>query len=141
MIILNLNWLAIGVSALAYFALGAIWFNPKVFGTMWMKGHGISAPTEEDKKKMPMVMLTTLVLCVIGTIALAYFIHVFSFYNVNWRWYSGAKVALVGGIGFTGVGIAMNYMYTKKPWSLIILDSAYHVVGLVIAGIIISSWM
>ena len=141
MIIQHLNWLAIAASALAYFCLGAIWFNPKVFGTIWMKGHGISEPNEEDKKKMPMMMLSTFVLCFIGTVALAYFIHVFSFYTVNWQWYSGVKVALVGGIGFTGVGIAMNYMYTKKSLPLIIIDSSYHIVGMAIAGIIMSVWM
>ena len=140
MIIQHLNWLSVAVSALAYFALGAIWFNPKVFGTIWMKGHGIAAPTEEDKKKMPMMMLTTFILCFIGTIALAYFIHVFSFYTVNWQWYSGVKVALVGGIGFTGVAMAMNYMYTKKPLLLIIIDSSYHIAGMAIAGIIMSVW-
>ena len=139
MIIQNLNWLAIAAAALAYFALGAIWFNPKVFGTIWMKGHNIT-PNEEDKKKMPMMMLTTFVLCFIGTIALAYFIYVFSFYTVNWQWYSGVKVALVGGCGFTGVAMAMNYMYTKKSWTLIIIDSSYHIVGMTIAGIIMSVW-
>ncbi|MBI4929180.1 MAG: DUF1761 domain-containing protein [Bacteroidetes bacterium] len=140
MIIQHINWLAVAVSAIAYFALGAIWFNPKVFGTIWMKGHGITAPTEEDKKRMPMMMATTLVLCFIGVIAMAYFVHVFSFYQVNWRWYSGAKVGLVAGIGFTGVGIAMNYMYTKKSLTLIIIDSAYHLIGMVGAGIIMSVW-
>jgi len=140
MIIQHLNWLAVAVSAIAYFALGAIWFNPKVFGTTWIKGHGITAPTEEDKKRMPMVMATTLVLCFIGAIAMAYFVHVFSYYQVNWRWYSGAKVGLVAGIGFTGVAIAMNYLYTKKSLALIIIDSAYHIIGMVGAGIIISAW-
>lgn len=140
MIILHLNWLAVAVSALAYFALGAIWFNPKVFGTMWMQGHGISAPTEEDKKRMPMIMITTLVLCFIGTIAMGYFVEVFRYYQVNWRWYSGAKVAVVAGCGFTGVAMAMNYMYTKKSLKLIIVDSAYHLVGMIGAGIILSVW-
>ena len=140
MIIQQLNWLAVAVSALAYFCLGAIWFNPKVFGTLWMKGHGIAGPTEEDKKRMPMIMASTLVLCFIGAIAVGYFVYVFSFYEVNWRWYSGVKVGLVAGCGFTGVGIAMNYMYTRKPMSVIIIDSAYHVVGMVMAGIIMSVW-
>lgn len=139
MIIQNLNWLAIAVSALAYFALGAIWFNPKVFGTIWMKGHSIT-PTEEDKKKMPMVMLTTFILCFIGTIAMAYFVEVFRYYQVNWQWYSGVKVGLVAGCGFTGVGMAMNYMYTRKSLTLIIIDSSYHIAGMVVAGIILSVW-
>lgn len=140
MILQHFNWLAIVVSALAYFCLGAIWFNQKVFGTIWMKGHGITGPTEEDKKKMPMIMLSTLVLCFVAAVALAYFIHVFSFYTPNWQWYSGVKVAMVGGIGFAGVAIAMNYMYTRKPFSVIIIDSLYHVIGLSVAGIILSAW-
>ena len=140
MIIQNLNWFAIAISAIAYFAMGAIWFNPKVFGTMWMKGHGISTPTEEDKKKMPMIMIATLILCFIGAFALSYFIYVISSYQMAWRWYSGVKIGLVAGCGFTGVGIAMNYMYTKKPLTLIIIDSLYHIVGMVISGIILSVW-
>src|SRR3989304_149705 len=118
MIITHLNWLAVAVSAIAYFSLGAIWFNPKVFGTIWMKGHGITEPTEEEKKRMPMMMATTLVLCFIGAITMGYFVEVFSFYQVNWRWYSGVKVGLIAGCGFTGVGMAMNYMYTRKSWML-----------------------
>lgn len=136
MIIQHLNWIAVAVSALAYFALGAIWFNPKVFGTIWMKGHGLTAPTEEDKKRMPAMMVTTFILCFIGAITAGYFC-----YAVNsWDWMRGAKIGAIAGIGFTGVGIAMNYIYTKKSWTLIILDSSYHVVGMMMAGAIISAW-
>lgn len=136
MIIQHLNWLAVAVSALAYFALGAIWFNPKVFGTLWMKGHGITGPTEEDKKRMPMMMMTTLVLCFIGATTAGYFC-----YAVNsWDWMRGAKIGAMGGIGFAGVGLAMNYMYTRKPLSVIIIDTSYHVVGMVMAGVIMSVW-
>ena len=140
MIIQQINWLAVLTSTLAYFMLGAIWFNPKVFGSVWMKGHNIGAVTEEDKKKMPMMMITTFVLCFIGVIAMDYFVEVFRVYQVNWRWYSGVKVGLVAGCGFSGVGIAMNYMHTRKSWTLIIIDSSYHVAGMVIAGIILSVW-
>ena len=135
MIIQHLNWLAVAVSALAYFSLGAIWFNPKVFGTVWMKGHGIT-PTEEDKKNMGKMMLSTLVLCFIGAITAGYFCYAIN----SWDWMRGAKIGFIAGCGFTGVGIAMNYMYTKKPLSVIIIDSAYHVVGMVTAGVIMSVW-
>ena len=140
MIIQNLNWLAIFVSAIAYFALGAIWFNPKVFGTIWMTGHSLTV-TEEDKKRMPMVMVCTFILCFIGVTALSYFVYVSRFYlHTNWVWYSGLKIGLVAGCGFSGVGIAMNYVYTKKSFTLILIDSAYHVVGMIISGIILSVW-
>ena len=141
MIIQNLNWLAVIVSAIAYFALGAIWFNPKVFGTIWMKGHNLAPPTEEDKKRMPMRMLSTFILCLIGAAAMAYFMYVSSSYHhTSWRWYSGVKIGLIAGCGFSGVGIAMNYIYTRKSFTLILIDSAYHVVGMIVSGIILSVW-
>lgn len=30
----DLNWLAVVVAAIAYFALGALWYAPPVFGTI-----------------------------------------------------------------------------------------------------------
>ena len=37
----DLNWLAILVAALAFFALGAVWYQPKVMGGRWMKAAGV----------------------------------------------------------------------------------------------------
>lgn len=136
MIIQHLNWLAVLVSAIAYFSLGAIWFNPKILGTAWMQGHGLANPTEEDKKKVPMLMAATLVLCFFGAAVMGYFC-----YAVNsWDWMRGAKLGLLAGLGFSTIGIGMSYMYTKKSLKLIIIDSSYHVVGLMICGIIMSVW-
>ncbi|MFI5164080.1 MAG: DUF1761 domain-containing protein [Bacteroidia bacterium] len=141
MIIQHLNWLAVAVSAIAYFALGAIWFNPKVFGTIWMQGHGIANPTEEDKKRMPMMMATTFVLCFIAVIAMAYFSYaVNSLHSGPATWMRGVKIGAIAGVGFTSVGIAMNHIYTRKSFTLIFIDSAYHVVGMIVSGIILSVW-
>ena len=87
-----------------------------------------------------MVMASTFVLCFIGSFAIAYLVYVISTYQMSWPWYSGIKIGLVAGCGFTGVGIAMNYMYTKKSITLIIIDSSYHILGMIIAGIIMSVW-
>jgi hypothetical protein len=32
----DLNWPAVIVAALAYFAIGAVWYAPPVFGKAWM---------------------------------------------------------------------------------------------------------
>ena len=141
MIIQHLNWLAVAVSAMAYFALGAIWFNPKVFGTIWMKGHGISGPTEEEKKNMGKMMGMTFILCFIGVIAMAYFSYaVNSLHSGPATWVRGMKIGAIAGIGFSGVGIAMNHIYTRKSFTLIFIDSAYHVAGMIVSGIILTVW-
>jgi hypothetical protein len=136
MIIQHLNWLAVVVSAIAYFALGAIWFNPKVFGTIWAKAHGIGEITEADKKGMPRLMVVTFMLCFIGAIVTGYFIIAVN----SWTWMKGAKIGLLAGGGFAGVSLAMNYLYTRKPISIIVIDSLYHVIGFIVCGIITSVW-
>jgi hypothetical protein len=42
----DLNWLAVIVATLAFFALGAAWYAPKVFGDVWMRAGGIQAPEQ-----------------------------------------------------------------------------------------------
>ena len=41
------NWIAILLAALSTLVVGFIWYNPKVFGTIWMKEAGL---TEEKMK-------------------------------------------------------------------------------------------
>ncbi len=135
MILSQLNYLAIIVASIAYFAVGAVWFNPKVFGAAWMKGHNLAPPTEEDKKGMGKLMGVTFVYCFIATVALACLITIIN----STTWILGMKVGLVAGT-FSAVSIAMTHMYTKKSFSLSVIDASYHVVGLIIAAIILSLW-
>lgn len=66
-ILADVNWIAVIVGAIAAFALGAFWFSPKMFGTKWMKGVGVS---EDDKSPMMHAMITQAV----GTFLLAWVI-------------------------------------------------------------------
>ena len=137
MIIQNLNWLAVIVSALAYFALGAVWFGP-VFGKMWMKGHGISQPTEEEKKNMNMGMifgmsfLKTIVMVVLTS-------YIVMIINYNGNMMTALKIgAVLGGIASFPTGI--NYLFLKKPFSIWLLDGGYHACGVIITSVIMSVW-
>ncbi|WP_333599481.1 DUF1761 domain-containing protein [Flavobacterium sp.] len=48
---MNINWIALLLAALSTLVVGFIWYNPKVFGTIWMKEAGI---THEDGKNFNM---------------------------------------------------------------------------------------
>lgn len=137
MVLQHLNWLAVGVSALAYFSLGAIWFGP-VFGKMWMKGHGITPPTDEEKKNMNMGMifgmsfLKTAVMCILTA-------YVVMIINYRGDMMTALKIgAVLGGIAAFPIGI--NYLFMKKPFSIWILDGGYHACGVIITSIILSVW-
>ena len=40
----DLNWLAVFVAALAYFAIGAVWYAPGLFGRTWAAAGGFDLP-------------------------------------------------------------------------------------------------
>ncbi len=56
----SINWLATALAALIPLIIGAIWYNPKVFGGVWIKTTNL---TEEELKKgnMPLIFGLTLV--------------------------------------------------------------------------------
>ena len=137
MVLQHLNWLAVIASTLAYFSLGAIWFGP-IFGKMWMKGHGITPPTEEEKKNMNMGMMMgmsfvkTFVLVVLS----AYIVRIINYHG---DLMTALKIgAVLGGIAAFPIGI--NYIFMKKPFYAWVLDAGYHAVGIVMISAILSCW-
>ena len=45
---MEINFLAVLVAALSSFVVGFVWYNPKIFGTIWMNETGM---TEEKAKQ------------------------------------------------------------------------------------------
>jgi hypothetical protein len=45
----DLDWLAVIVAAIAYFAIGAAWYAPPVFGKAWMAAGGMETPAEGQR--------------------------------------------------------------------------------------------
>ncbi len=41
-LVLNVNWVAVIVGAVASFLLGWLWYSPKLFGVKWAEGVGVS---------------------------------------------------------------------------------------------------
>ena len=64
------NWYILFVAALVPMVIGFIWYNPKVFGTAWMK---VASMTEEKIKSgnMPLIFGLSYLLSVLLSFALA----------------------------------------------------------------------
>jgi hypothetical protein len=39
----NVNWIAVTVGAVLAFLLGWLWYSPKLFGTKWAEGAGVTS--------------------------------------------------------------------------------------------------
>jgi hypothetical protein len=53
---------------------------------------------------------------------------------------AGIKIGLITGGCFSWMTICISYFYTKKPWSVHFIDGIFHVVGQIIAAIILCLW-
>jgi hypothetical protein len=65
----NVNWLAVAVGAVAAYALGYLWYSPKLFGKKWAEGVGLKQAPEN----LPVAAMTTQA---IGTFLLAWVVGV-----------------------------------------------------------------
>jgi hypothetical protein len=134
----DLNWLAVLVAALAYFVLGAIWYAPPVFGKAWMRASGIEMPAGGERPGAAIyigpffggliaAVATGLLAAATGTDTAG----------------EGFVLGLVVGIGYAmTVTLSTAIFDPNKPQQGVwfVITSLYHLVGLIIAAVIIALW-
>ena len=132
----DLNWLAVIVATLAYFALGAVWYAPPVFGNQWMKAAGTSM---EGEGPGPAIYVAPLVFCFLATLANAMLAVATGSNSVSDGVVLGLVVSVGYGVSLLGVTAVFE---SNKPdavtWGAI--TAGYHVVGLLVSAIIVSAW-
>jgi hypothetical protein len=131
----NLPWLHVLVAAIAYFALGAIWYGP-LFSKAWVRGHAINMSDPDAKKGVAGIMITSFFIVLAICIALAILLEVTYVKDIA----HAVKWGLFIGIGFVVTTTSMTYIYLKKPVSIHLIDGLYHVIGIVIASVILTAW-
>ncbi|HMX37793.1 MAG TPA: DUF1761 domain-containing protein [Ferruginibacter sp.] len=133
-----LNWIAIIVAALAYFALGALWYSKVLFANRWIADLKLDVNDPDAKKGMGMMFGGSLVLMFVQCLAIGILAGRLGISGAGWM--SGLKLGAFTGACFCSAQIGINYLYEKKPFSLFLINAGYAVVGNIIAGIIICSW-
>ena len=131
----EINWLAVLIASIVYFAIGAIWYAP-LFGKQWVKYHKIDMDVPEAKKGVAGIMTTSFLIMFIICIGLAVMIARMDLSSAM----SGLKLGLVTGICFSAAAISTTYLYLKKPSALHMIDGLYHVIGQIAASIILCVW-
>jgi hypothetical protein len=131
----NLNWLHILVAAIAYFALGAVWYSG-LFGKRWVAYQKIDVNAADAKKGVAAIMFGSFIWMFITCIGLAIIASRLNLTTAA----SGLKWGLLTGICFSASAISISYLYVKKPVGLHFIDSLYHIIGQIIAAVIICVW-
>jgi hypothetical protein len=128
-----LNWLAIVAATVVTFVVGFVWYNPKVFGTAWMRESGM---TEEKAKSGNMGK-------VFGSAFFMSFILIFNMammFGTEIGATDGTLYGFLTGFGFVAMGIGVNAMYEQRSFKYIIINGGYWMVSLAISGYILGAW-
>jgi hypothetical protein len=134
----DLNWLAVLVAALAYFAIGAVWYAPPLFGKAWAAAGGMEIP-EAGARPSPAIYLTPLVGSVLSAIALGMLAKATGTDTLQ----RGIVLGLVVAIGFAvAISFVTAQFESQKPKPMVwgAINAGYHVVGNLVAAIIVATW-
>ena len=91
-----INWLHVLVAAIAYFALGAIWYS-FLFQKPWVRYHNVDMNNPEAKKGVAAIMFMSFILMFLITVGLAIIIYRA---GINGGALSGVKLGLTTGLLF-----------------------------------------
>ena len=129
----DLNWLAILVAAVAFFAVGALWYQPKVMGARWMKAAGVD-PSKASPN--PGIFLGTLIAYFLMAMVLAMIARGIGGSSFG----DGLVLGLVTGVVFVGAQAWVNVTFEGRSMDLVLVNGGIGVFGHVIMGVIVTVW-
>ncbi|MFD1604093.1 DUF1761 domain-containing protein [Flavobacterium artemisiae] len=161
---MEFKFTALFVSAIVTLIVGFVWYNPKVFETIWMRENNL---TEEDLKKGNMLKifgLTYIFSLMITVILMSLTIHqsgaigmvggppklesakpsfaaFMADYGMAYRTFKhGALHGFMSGLFFAFPLIGINGLFERKSWKYIFVNSGYWLVTLTLMGGIICAF-
>jgi len=135
MIPVEINFVAVLVSAVIIFSLGGLWYSPVLFAKQWMS---VINKTGEELKKdsKPANYVTAFLQGLISSYILAIFISWAQAATVV----DGAWIGFMCWFGFAGTPTYVQNIFGRKPPKLWVIDSGYTLVSFVVSGIILAFW-
>ncbi len=131
---MDINLIPILVCGVASMVIGFLWYSPFLFGNVWMKLSGISKETiKEANSKMPIIYGTMFVASLVMAYVLSMVVSLMGVTEVM----DGVKAAVWVWLGFIATTMLTGVLYEGKPLKLYAINSGYHLVTLLVMGIIL----
>ncbi|MFD2169812.1 DUF1761 domain-containing protein [Tumebacillus lipolyticus] len=128
----ELNWLAILVSGLCYYAIGGLWYSPLLFGNAWIRLRKINQ-WEMTGSMAPMIGAVFVNLG--SAFILALLLQATGVQGIA----DGLQTAILAGITIS-LAIGLNHLFENAKFKLFLLTIGYHLLAYVAMGIILSAW-
>lgn len=156
------NIYAVLVSSLVTLLVGFLWYNPKVFGTAWMKETGMTEEKAQQGNMAKIFGLTIFYSLLIAFIMPALTVHqmgalgmiggdpsiakpsyaaFLADYGDEFRTFKhGALHGFMSGLFLALPITAINALFEQKSWKYILINAGFWIVSLTIIGAIVCGW-
>lgn len=131
-IIVGDNWLAIGVAAIAFYAVGFIIYGA-VFSKLWMQ---LSGFTKEQLQPHMWKMAISPIMPILAAIGLAIILKLARVDNLT----SGLVITVQIWFFIVLSTRLYSYVYSPERPGLLVMDAIHLLLGFMAAGAVISAW-
>ena len=134
----EINWLAVIVGGVIYFALGALWYSPMLFGRQWQRSIGW-----DPERTPPQMSPTTYVVPFIAYLVMAAAVGMIAAAAGSDSIGEGVVLGLVLGVGLALMHTLVDATFDPnkpEPWTWFAINGTYHALGLLIVAVIVSAW-
>ena len=129
----GLNVFAILVSAISAFALGGLWYSPRLFGPAWKKANRFAS--NEPPAATAKIFATSFLLSLLMALNLAMFLN-----DPKTTAIWGATAGFLAGFGWVAMGLGIVSLFERRPLSYVLVNGAYLTLALVTMGAILGGW-
>jgi hypothetical protein len=130
----DLNWLAILVATLAWFAFSAVWYSVPPLSNAWQKAAGVDASAEGPS--LTSLFIPTLIGYFVTTIVIALLVRAIGAAEVV----DGIILGIVLGVGFGAVGALVNQIYERKGATYWVINGMNAIIAYMIVAVIVTVW-
>ncbi|MGO4770722.1 DUF1761 domain-containing protein [Flavobacterium sp. W22_SRS_FK3] len=161
---MEINFIALLLAALVTLVVGFIWYNPKVFGTIWMRENNLTQDQLKSGNMLKIFGLTYLFSLMITMTLMSLTIHqsgavgmvggpplidsakpsfsaFMADYGMAYRTFKhGALHGFMSGLFFAFPMIGINALFERKSWKYILIHAGFWTVCLTFMGGIICAF-
>jgi len=140
----DINYLAVLIAAIAFFVVGALWYNDALFGKVWRASMG-KTDAEFEKDRANTNMAKSFGLMFFSSLLMAYVTaHLVDLMAVVYPEAGKISLGLMTGfwiwLGYIASYVLTAIAFEDRPWKYYFINTGYWLIGALMMGVILNVW-
>jgi hypothetical protein len=129
----ELNWLAVVVATVAWFAFSAIWYSVPPLSNAWQRAAKV---TPDEGPPLAMILIPTFIGYFVTTVVIALLARAIGATD----YVDGIALGVALGVGFGVIGAFISQIYEQKGGSYWLINGVNAIIAYSIVAVIVTIW-